>query len=99
MKINKFYKNVRRCYIRKSVDELRRGGTTHNSLLGGGNDFVYHSYIMPFTAGRKFGGGEGFGRGTHYIYWGQGNLRFATMRLKGEKGEKEKKEKKEKTRE
>ena len=39
------------------------------------------------------GGGEGFGRGTHYIQWGQGNLRFATMRLRGEKDENEKREK------
>ena len=39
------------------------------------------------------GGGEGFGRGTHYIQWGQGNLRFATMRLRGGKDEEKKKEK------
>jgi hypothetical protein len=27
------------------------------------------------------------GRGTLYMKWGQGNLRFATMRLRGEKDE------------
>ena len=31
-----------------------------------------------------------YGRGTLYMKWGQGNLRFATMRLKGEKEERKK---------
>jgi len=33
------------------------------------------------------------GRGTLYMKWGQGNLRFATMRLRGEKMKKEKERK------
>jgi len=34
------------------------------------------------------------GRGTLYMKWGQGNLRFATMRLRGEKKGKREKERK-----
>ena len=34
-----------------------------------------------------------YGRGTHYIYWGQQNQRFGTMRLRGEKDEKEERRK------
>ncbi len=53
-----------------------------------GDRLLRHSCEMDGNA--ISGGGEGFGRGTHYIQWGQGNLRFATMRLRGEKDEKRK---------
>jgi len=61
-------------------------------FMGGVQLVLIYSLVVVLVL-EISGGGEGFGRGTHYIYWGQGNLRFATMRLRGEKMKMKKTEK------
>ena len=56
--------------------------------LGGLFSRFVHNLFVGFWA-YYWGCAKVYGRGTLYMKWGQGNLRFATMRLRGEKDEKE----------
>jgi len=59
------------------------------SLSGGELCCFVFSFCLCFFGDYYWGCARGCGRGTLYMKWGQGNQRFATMRLKGEKDEKE----------
>ena len=65
---------------------IRRGVRGFLSLI--------HLSVCIFVLDYYWGCARGFGRGTLYMKWGQGNLRFATMRLRGEKDEKKEKKRK-----
>ena len=51
--------------------------------------FAHHKTIDLLPHLHKLHSIAVFGRGTLYMKWGLGNLRFATMRLRGEKDENE----------
>ena len=60
----------------------------------GGESFLFVNLFYCYSLGIYYWGcAKVYGRGTLYMKWGQGNLRFATMRLRGEKDEKRKKRK------
>ena len=44
-----------------------------------------HLLVFCFYGDGNWGCAKVYGRGTLYMKWGQGNQRFATMRLRGEK--------------
>ena len=60
-------------------------------MLVGKGEMFFHSPSLWDLCLRAYywGCAKVSGRGTLYMKWGQENLRFATMRLKGEKNKNE----------
>jgi len=56
--------------------------------------FSFFSFFCLFFGDGNWGCAKVYGRGTLYMKWGQGNHRFATMRLRGEKDEEKRKRRK-----
>ena len=82
-----FYKGVRLCLSLKG----RKGNTLMGEVSGGGSSLSFTSNFFFAVLVYYWGCARGFGRGTLYMKWGQGNQRFATMRLRGEKDEEKRK--------
>jgi len=57
-----------------------------------GNSVICSISLLSFILNEIWGCAKVYGRGTLYMKWGQENLRFATMRLRGEKRKREKRE-------
>ena len=80
--------------LHKNVDE---GHTFMGGWDGGGWGVDCNTHLVFMVLAYYWGCARGFGRGTLYMKWGQGNQRFATMRLRGEKDKREKEKKRKKS--